>query len=371
MRGSCGKSSPHRQPRRDGGKHRGDAACMISILSLVRRAAHLYSDIVAIQQRHTDSTTEMFAGLESDRIHDSAMAMNIDGLTFTTLRDKSDDHVGIRTPRGIIDVAAAAKALEIAAYPRTVEEVIAGYDTDSLMRIATEAPASVLRSEDAVEFGPLVSNPAKIICVGLNYRAHVEESNLGRPDFPDLFNKYNSSLNRHRGTIDISSLPATQFDYESELVIVMGKAARNVRESEALRYVYGYTTGNDFTARDPQLRVTQWMTGKTPDQFAPIGPWLVSADQIPDPQTLQVQTFVNDEVAPRQDTNTAQMIFSCAEIISYTSTFMTLQPGDIIFTGTPSGVILGFPKEKQIWLKAGDRVRTVISQLGELHFTLV
>jgi 2-keto-4-pentenoate hydratase/2-oxohepta-3-ene-1,7-dioic acid hydratase in catechol pathway len=314
----------------------------------------------------------MFAGLESGCIHDSAMSMNIDGLTLTTLRDKSGDHVGIWTPRGIIDVAAAAKALEIAAYPRTVEDVIAGGDdADSLMRIAADVPASVLRSEDTVEFGPLVSNPTKIICVGLNYRAHVEESKLKRPDFPDLFNKYNSSLNRHRGTINVSSLPATQFDYESELVIVMGKTARNVRESEALRYVYGYTTGNDFTARDPQLRVTQWMTGKTPDQFAPIGPWLVSADQIPDPQTLQVQTFVNDEVAPRQDTNTSQMIFSCAEIIEYASTFMTLQPGDIIFTGTPSGVILGLPKEKQIWLKAGDRVRTVISQLGELHFTLV
>jgi 2-keto-4-pentenoate hydratase/2-oxohepta-3-ene-1,7-dioic acid hydratase in catechol pathway len=314
----------------------------------------------------------MLAGFESGRIHDSAMSMNSDGLTLTTLRDGSGDHVGIRTPRGIIDVAVAAKALEIAAYPRTVEDVIAGGDdADSLMRIAADAPASVLCSEDTVEFGPLVSNPPKIICVGLNYRAHVEESRLKRPDFPDLFNKYNSSLNRHRGTIDISSLPATQFDYESELVVIIGKTARNVRESEALSYVYGYTTGNDFTARDPQLRVTQWMTGKTPDQFAPIGPWLVPADQIPDPQTLQVQTFVNDEVAPRQDTNTSEMIFSCAEIIGYASTFMTLQPGDIIFTGTPSGVILGLPKEKQIWLKAGDRVRTVISQLGELHFTLV
>ncbi len=112
------------------------------------------------------------------------------------------------------------------------------------------------------------------------------------------------------------------------------------------------------------------MTGKTPDQFAPIGPWLVTADQIPDPQTLQVQTFVNDETKPRQDMNTAQMIFNCAHILSYTSTFITLSPGDVIFTGTPSGVIAGYPPDKQVWLKPGDRVRTVISKVGELHFTL-
>ena len=108
--------------------------------------------------------------------------------------------------------------------------------------------------------------------------------------------------------------------------------------------MFGYTTGNDFTARDTQMRVSQWMTGKTPDQFAPIGPWLVTADQIPDPQTLQMQTCVNDETTPRQDMNTAQMIFNCAHIVSYTSSFITLQPGDVIFTGTPSGVISAIPR---------------------------
>ena len=145
---------------------------------------------------------------------------------------------------------------------------------------------------------------------------------------------------------------------------MIGKVARNVAEADAGSIRLWLYYGNDFTARDPQLRVTQWMTGKDADQFAPIGPWLVSADQIPDPQTLQVQTFINDETAPRQDMNTSQMIFSCAQVIAYTSTFMTLQPGDVIFAGTPSGVILGLPKEKQVWLKAGDHVHTVIRNSG-------
>jgi 2-keto-4-pentenoate hydratase/2-oxohepta-3-ene-1,7-dioic acid hydratase in catechol pathway len=304
--------------------------------------------------------------------NDFVEPLDIRGLTLTTLRDGDVDHVGIRMPHGIIDVAAAANALGIAQPPVTVEDVIAGHgNVDVLQRIAKSAPASVIRSEASAEFGPLVANPPKILCVGLNYSAHIAESATNTPVFPDLFNKYNTSLNRHKGTVRISGLPATQFDYESELVIIMGKTARNVAESDALAYVYGYTTGNDFSARDLQLRVSQWMTGKTPDEFAPLGPWLVAADQIPDPQTLQVQTFVNDETTPRQDMNTSQMIFSCARIIAYASSFMTLQPGDVIFTGTPSGVILGMPKDKQVWLKAGDRVRTVISKLGELDFHLV
>jgi 2-keto-4-pentenoate hydratase/2-oxohepta-3-ene-1,7-dioic acid hydratase in catechol pathway len=273
------------------------------------------------------------------------------GMTLTTLRDGRIDHVGLRTARGIVDVAAAAAALGIAAPPHTVEDVIAGRGAvAALPRIAAHAPAAAIRSEDAVEYGPLVSNPPKIVCVGLNYRAHLAETGEKTPPYPDLFNKFNTTLNRHKGTVNVSSLPLTQFDYESELVVYIGKTARAVS--------------------DAQLRVSQWMTGKTPDQFAPLGPWLVTADQIPDPQTLQIQTYVNDETAPRQDMNTNLMIFGVAHIISYTSQFVTLQPGDIIFTGTPSGVILGHPVDQRVWLKPGDRIRTSISKLGELHFTL-
>jgi 2-keto-4-pentenoate hydratase/2-oxohepta-3-ene-1,7-dioic acid hydratase in catechol pathway len=292
-------------------------------------------------------------------------------MTLTTLRDGGVDHVGVRTPRGIVDVARAAKALGVASPPLTVDDVIAGRgDVAALPRIVKDAPASAIRSEASVQYGPVVTAPPKIVCVGLNYRAHIEETGEKAPPFPDLFNKYNTALNRHNGTVAVSKCPAVKFDYESELVMIVGKTARNVSEADALNYVFGYTTGNDFTARDPQQRVSQWMTGKTPDEFAPIGPWLVTADQIPNPQTLQIQTWVNDEKTPRQDANTAQMIFNCAHILSYTSTFITLSPGDVIFTGTPSGVITGYPKDKQVWLKPGDRVRTTISKIGELHFTL-
>jgi 2-keto-4-pentenoate hydratase/2-oxohepta-3-ene-1,7-dioic acid hydratase in catechol pathway len=294
------------------------------------------------------------------------------GMTLTTLRDGGVDHLGIRTPAGIIDVAAASAAMGIIAAPFTVDDVVAGRgNIASLPKIVAGAPASAIRDPKTVEHGPLVGSPPKIICVGLNYSAHLAETGEKAPPFPDLFNKYNTTLNRHKGTINVSRMNVSQFDYESELVMIIGKTARNVPESEALNYVYGYTTGNDFTARDAQMRVSQWMTGKTPDEFAPLGPWLVTADQIPDPQTLQVQTFVNDETTPRQDMNTSKMIFSCAHIVAYTSSFITLQPGDVIFTGTPSGVIVGMPPDKRVWLKPGDRVRTVISKLGELRFSLV
>ncbi|HTU69177.1 MAG TPA: fumarylacetoacetate hydrolase family protein [Candidatus Baltobacteraceae bacterium] len=295
----------------------------------------------------------------------------VTGLTFTMLRDGGADHVGIRGRHGIIDVSRAAGALGISDPPQTIEDVIVGRgDVASLQRIAAAAPEGAIRSESSVEYAPLVSSPEKILCVGLNYRAHLAETNMTAQPYPDLFNKYNTALNRHNGTVAVSTLPLTQFDYESELVLIMGKEARNVSEADALSYVFGYACGNDFSARDAQLRVSQWMTGKTPDQFAPLGPWLVTADQIPDPQTLQIQTFVNDEQTPRQDMNTAQMIFSCAKIVSYMSEFITLKPGDVIYSGTPSGVILGYPIDKRVWLKAGDRITTKISKLGELRFTL-
>ena len=212
----------------------------------------------------------------------NSQPLNIRGLTLTTLRNKNVDRIGIRTSDGIIDVQAASNALGIAQFPLTVEDVIAGKgNVNILQELARTAPPETIHSESSVEYGPVISNPPKIICVGLNYREHIAESGSQVPDFPDLFNKYNNSLNRHKGTINVSELPAVQFDYESELVIIMGKTARNVPESDALTYVFGYAAGNDFSARDLQMRVSQWMTGKTPDHFAPLGPWLVSADQIP------------------------------------------------------------------------------------------
>ncbi len=302
----------------------------------------------------------------------AAAADSVRGLTFTTYRDAGADRLGLRVPAGVVDVLSAADLLGVPSPPSSIDDVLNGRGyLPGLVHIAARPPREAVRKESSLEYAPLVSAPQKIICVGLNYRAHLAETNTAAPAYPDLFNKYNTALNRHNGTVPVSGLPLSHFDYESELVMVIGKTARNVSEADALDAVFGYACGHDFTARDAQLRVSQWMTGKTPDLFAPLGPWLVGADQIHDPQALQIQTFVNDETVPRQDMSTSQMIFSCATIVSYISQYMTLQPGDVIFTGTPSGTIVGYPPEKRVWLKPGDRIRTVISQVGELRFRLV
>ena len=148
----------------------------------------------------------------------------------------------------------------------------------------------------------------------------------------------------------------------------MGKVARNVSEADALSYVFGYCTGNDFTARDLQSRSSQWMLGKSLDNFAPIGPYLLTAEQVPDPNALKIECRVNGAV--RQSSNTVDMVFNCPSLIGYISRHFTLKPGDIIFTGTPEGVISGYPKDKQVWLKAGDRLVTSIEKLGDLEFRL-
>ena len=214
-------------------------------------------------------------------------------------------------------------------------------------------------------------NPSKIVCVGLNYRRHAQEVGMKAPSVPILFNKYNNSLAGQNCTIKlVPKEVAYKFDYETELLIVIGKSARNVSEAEALNYVAGYCTSNDFSARDAQLELPggQWMIGKTMDNFAPIGPYFVSADLVGDPNNLKIQTRVNGEV--RQDWSTNDFIFNTQQMISYISKFWTLEPGDIIFTGTPQGVIAGMPKDKQVWLKAGDEIVSSIEKLGDLKFRL-
>jgi hypothetical protein len=155
---------------------------------------------------------------------------------------------------------------------------------------------------------------------------------------------------------------------EIELVIVFGRECHNVSETDALNYVAGYATGNDFSARDLQSLTSQFMIGKTHDGFAPLGPYMVTSDLIPDPNNLRLETSVNGET--RQDWNTNDMIFNCRQLISFASKMMTIKPGDIFFTGTPQGVILGMPPEKRVWLKAGDKVACSLEKLGELRFEL-
>ncbi len=292
-------------------------------------------------------------------------------MTFCTLRKAGEYTLGIKTSRGILDVKKAAQVLR-KTIPVTIDEVLHAAEAQGLKALVDEALTngrvkSAFLDEGQVAFGPCVTNPEKIMMLGYNYRKHVLEVKQPMPTSPVLFNKYNNALNSHNGVIHLPEV-AKKFDYEVELVIVMGKIARNVSEADALSYVFGYCVGNDFSARDLQFKTSQLMLGKTCDGFAPIGPYLVTADQIPDPNNLKLECRVNGEV--RQSSNTSDMIFNCAKIISYTSQHWTLKPGDIFFTGTPEGVILGYPPEKQVWLKAGDKVTTTIEKLGELRFEL-
>ena len=186
-----------------------------------------------------------------------------------------------------------------------------------------------------------------------------------------LFNKYNNALSGHGGTIRLPTKVATKFDYEVELQVIIGKTAHQVSEADALGYVFGYATGNDFSARDLQYRDgkgSQFMLGKTSDGFMPVGPWLVGADLVGDPQQLAIECRVNGE--RRQSSNTGDMIFSCAQIISYASQVFTLAPGDLISTGTPEGVTNGKSEAQQVWLKPGDKVACSMEKLGELRFDL-
>lgn len=296
------------------------------------------------------------------------------GLTLLTIRREGQYRLGVKTERGILDVPAAARLLGRPA-ARQVDEVIRAGDQGlgALVRTALASPRTrpAFLAEDEIEFGPCVINPEKILMLGFNYRRHAAETNTPIPTTPVIFTKCNNALSGHKGTIRLPTQVAREFDYEVELVVVMGRAAADVEPAEALSYVFGYCTGNDFSARDLQYKDgvrSQFLLGKSCDGFAPIGPYLVTADQVPDPQNLTLECRVNGE--RRQFSNTGDMIFSVAEIVSYASKHMTLKPGDMFFTGTPEGVIRGYPKDKQVWLKAGDRISSEIELLGELRFGL-
>ncbi len=293
------------------------------------------------------------------------------GMTFATLAGKSGYTLGVKTERGIVDVAAASTLFRMRA-PLTIDEVIAGADCAPLRKLVgktlTDARGrKALVPEARAKFGPAVPHPQKILCVGLNYRGHAAETGSQIPPAPLLFAKYGNGLTGHRSKVKLPKVDTT-YDYEVELVVVMGRKCFEVPEQKALDYVFGYATGNDLSARALQRVTSQIMLGKILDGFAPLGPYVVTADQIPDPQTLRVTTHVNGEL--RQNNNTSDMIFSCAQIISYCSRHFTLMPGDVIYTGTPQGVILGYPPEKRVWLKAGDRVVTEVEKLGALEVKL-
>lgn len=210
---------------------------------------------------------------------------------------------------------------------------------------------------------PLIPNPKSIICIGLNYADHIAETSLATHDFPEIFMKTSNALASHQDIVPIQD-KNLHYDYEGELVIVIGKSGKNISREQARDHILGYTIGNDVSARALQFRGSQWILGKSLDNFAPIGPTIVSPDDF-DFDNATIITTVNGEI--RQQAKLQQMIFKPDAIIEFVSQYITLQEGDIIFTGTPSGVVLGKNESKYSWLKPGDTVAITISGIGTLE----
>jgi 2-keto-4-pentenoate hydratase/2-oxohepta-3-ene-1,7-dioic acid hydratase in catechol pathway len=255
---------------------------------------------------------------------------------------------------------------------RDLSGAVRDIDGEALARASLEGlrrldPASLPLVPDTPRLGPCVGAVSKIVAIGLNYRLHAQEAGAAIPSEPIFFMKATSSI---CGPNDDVIIPknAQKADYEVELGIVIGSLARHVGKADARRHVAGYCVVNDVSEREFQIeRGGQWTKGKSADTFCPIGPWLVTADEVPDPGKLALWTEVNGE--RRQNSNTGDLIFGIDEIVSYVSQFMTLLPGDVIPTGTPSGVGMGFKPPK--FLKPGDRVRLSVEGLGEQNQRLV
>ncbi len=230
---------------------------------------------------------------------------------------------------------------------------------DAINRVPTQQ--GIVYTIDRVSLLPPVLRPGKVICMGLNYRDHAAEAGMAVPEYPVLFHKVAGSLVGHNQPIVIPRI-SSQIDYEGELAIIIGRRGKYIAEDEAYSYVAGYTVANDVSARDLQFRTSQWTTGKMLDTFGPLGPALVTRDEVPDPHILFIKTTLNGHVL--QDGNTADMIFRVPFIIKYISEIVTLEPGDVIMTGTPAGI--GNTRSPQVFMKPGDTVTVEIGHLGKL-----
>jgi len=274
---------------------------------------------------------------------------------------------GVARGELVVDAAQAAAA--------------AGLDTTrdwSSMRALIAAPAAERAAladaaasadgmpREQLELGPPVPDPDKILCIGLNYRDHAAEANLPLPEVPMLFAKFRNSLVGPSADV---ALPADSkaVDYEAELAVVIGTRAKGVEAERALEHVAGAMAFNDLTARDVQHQTSQWTAGKAVDDFGPCGPELVTLDELGDPHALRIGTRVNGKTV--QDGTTADMIFSIADTIAFVSRLMTLEPGDIICTGTPAGV--GFKRDPQVLLADGDVVEVEVEGIGVLRNRMV
>ena len=269
-------------------------------------------------------------------------------------------HVGMMRDQEVID-ASAYVSNDGKSYS-TVQELLPLFDEVCAWASQQFDARNRVLSLDTLELGPPVLNPDKILCLGVNYREHAAEAQQAIPAAPMIFAKFRNCLIGPTSPILLPRV-STRIDYEGELAVIIGKRCKSVTEQEALGYVAGYSIMNDVSARDIQAQTSQWTAGKALDTFAPLGPGIVPTSQIPDPQTLTLITRVNGQEV--QHDSTANMIFSVASAIAFLSSLMTLEPGDILATGTPSGV--GFKRTPPLFLQDGDVVEVEIECIGSLR----
>ncbi|WP_410767478.1 fumarylacetoacetate hydrolase family protein [Haloferax sp. DFSO60] len=282
--------------------------------------------------------------------------------------DSEDLWVGVRLDDStVVNLEEAGSAAGVS-LPTESTELLASWEWEQKVELAieyaTETETGLYDSDELDRHAP-VTGPEKIVCVGLNYRDHAEEGDNPIPETPVLFSKFPTTITGPDSTISWDPDLTQKVDYEAEFVIVIGREARRVSEDEALDHVAGFLIGNDVSARDLQHGDGQWVRGKSLDSFAPIGPEIVTPDEVSDPHDLSIWTEVNG--TRLQDSSTSNLIFGVDELVSFCSQAFTLKPGDLIFTGTPPGV--GVYREPPVLLEDGDEVTVGIDELGELSNT--
>ncbi|MGA2155320.1 MAG: fumarylacetoacetate hydrolase family protein [Bryobacteraceae bacterium] len=276
-------------------------------------------------------------------------------MRFVTIQRDGDTEPGVLLDGRAIPIQGAG-------FASVLEVIEGGAEAQTRVRRWIAGPASSHGLDPAgLTFAAPIPRPPKLICIGLNYRDHAAESKLAIPEVPTMFAKFPTAV-IGPGQPIVLPKNSTKPDYEAEFAVVIGRRGRHVAEDRWRDYVFGYTILNDVSARDFQMATSQWMIGKTFDTFAPFGPAIVTADEIADPHSLRISLTLNGETM--QDSSTGNLIFKLPQLIAYLSSVFTLEPGDVIATGTPAGV--GFARKPPRWLRPGDEVRIQIEGLGEL-----
>jgi 2-keto-4-pentenoate hydratase/2-oxohepta-3-ene-1,7-dioic acid hydratase in catechol pathway len=283
-------------------------------------------------------------------------------MKLASFSDDGKTKVGVMRADGIVDINSLIPSL-----PSSIKEILRQEKISEIKEsLATLDSVETLKIED-VSFLPPISDAEKIICIGRNYAAHAKEGGAETPTYPEIFLRTNQSILGHGHPI-IRPRCSDKLDFEGELVVVIGRTARHVEEQDALDYVAGYSIFNDATLRDYQRKSSQWTIGKNFDNTGGFGPWLVTPDELPPGATgLSIQTRLNDSIM--QDANTSDLVFPIAKLIAQISECMTLVPGDIIVTGTPSGV--GYARNPPVWMKPGDICEVSIEGVGVLSNPIV